>query len=530
MRAALCAVLLFTLAACSPATSAPAQTLRRIVYGLTLPPSGFDPHVNASSELTIPLRQVYDTLLYRDPTTREFVAGLATAWQVSDDGLTYTFTLRQGVTFHDGTPFNAQAVGVNLDRITNPDLGSQKAIFMLGSYTGYEIVDDYTIRVRLAEPYAPLLDSFSQVYLGIASPIELAQYSADRYQFHQVGTGPFTFVDYLPNDHLTIRRNPNYTWGPTFYQPPPQNALEEIEFRFFEDAASRLPALENGSAQIMGELPPIDARAVAASTDVRVQPVTIPGQPLQFLLNTGRFPTNDVRVRQALLFAANREAIIDTVYQRFSPVAWSPLSSVTQFYERALNGAYGYDPARASTLLADAGLQDTDNNGTLDFGGTDVEVVVITPTWNFIPQVAQLLQESWQTIGIRARLVQVPSRPSLLEQVEGGEYNFVAWFDAGVDPAYLSRYFITGGANNWTGYGDSSLDTLLNDAGRAIDTGARQSLYSQAQTRVMEQALILPIREQVNLNGAVAAIEGLTYDAYGWAPLLPNVAYNPATE
>ena len=114
---------------------------------MTLQPSTFDPQIGASSELGIPLRSVYDTLVYRDPQSLEFVPGLATSWTISPDGLIYTFALRQGVNFHDGTPFNAQAVAANLDRITNPMTASQKALFLLGPYTGYEIVDDYTIRL-----------------------------------------------------------------------------------------------------------------------------------------------------------------------------------------------------------------------------------------------------------------------------------------------------------------------------------------------------------------------------------------------
>jgi len=142
----------------------------RIVYGLTLAPTGIDPHVNASSELGIPLTSVYDTLVYRDPETGDFVPGLAERWEISGDGLVYTFHLRQGVTFHDGTSFGADVVRFNLERITSPDVASQKARFMLGPYERTEVTDEYTVRVHLSEPFAPLLDAFSQVYLGMASP------------------------------------------------------------------------------------------------------------------------------------------------------------------------------------------------------------------------------------------------------------------------------------------------------------------------------------------------------------------------
>jgi peptide/nickel transport system substrate-binding protein len=204
-------------AACGPANQTPAR--HSITYGLTLSPSGFDPHINQSAEIGIVLRQVYDTLVYRDPTTNEIVPGLATGWSVSDDSLTYTFTLRSDVSFHDGTPFNAQAVAANLDRIASPNTRSQKALFLLGPYAGYEVVDEYTIRIRLTEPYSPLLDSLAQFYLGIASPTALAEHSLSRYQFHQVGTGPFAFIEYIPEDRIVLRRNPAYAWGPAFYTP-----------------------------------------------------------------------------------------------------------------------------------------------------------------------------------------------------------------------------------------------------------------------------------------------------------------------
>ncbi len=181
----------------------------RIVYGLTLAPSGIDPHVNASSELGIPLTSVYDTLVYQNPETGEFVPGLAKKWDISRDGLVYTFSLRKGVTFHDGSAFDAEAVRFNLERVASPDLASQKARFMLGPYERVEVVNQRTVRIILSEPFAPLLAALSQVYLGMASPAAVEKWG-DEYQLHQVGTGPFIFTEYAPGDHLLLKRNPDY--------------------------------------------------------------------------------------------------------------------------------------------------------------------------------------------------------------------------------------------------------------------------------------------------------------------------------
>jgi peptide/nickel transport system substrate-binding protein len=266
----------------SPAAEVPALEGGTLIYGLTLTPSGIDPHVHASSELGIPLTSVYDTLVWQD-LGGEFVPGLAKSWEVSDDGLTYTFHLRDDVVFHDGTPFNAQAVKFNFDRIADPATKSQKAVFMLGPYESTEIVDDYTVKVHFKEPYAPFLDSASQVYLGMASPTAVEKWGAD-YQLHQVGTGPFIMKAYIPKDHLTLVCNPDYNWAPSIFNHQGPAYLEEIEFRFFVEPATRALALEGGEADVMGEIPPHDAERLADNPAFTLLPVAIPGQSRQFFL------------------------------------------------------------------------------------------------------------------------------------------------------------------------------------------------------------------------------------------------------
>lgn len=511
--------------ACLPQSDGGESPARHpIVYGLTIEPSGFDPHIHQSATMGIVLRQVYDTLVYRDAATGDFTAGLATSWSVSPDGLTYTFTLRQGVTFHDGTPFNAQAVGANLDRITGGTITSQRALASLGPYVGYDVVDAYTLRVRLSAPYAPLLDSFAQVYLSIASPTALAAYSPERYQYHQVGTGPFTFVDYVPGSHITVRRNPDYAWGPAFYSALADNSVDEITFRFFSDPPTRVAALESGEADIIGELLPVDARALTANSQVRLIPISIPGQPIQFLFNTRKYPTDNPIVRQALIFGTNRNAIVDTVYQGFSAAAWGPLSSNTLFFSRELLGAYAQDTGQAQSLLTSVGLADSDGNGYLDApGGGDLEIIIVVWGFNFAPEIAQLIQDQWRSIGVRVVLDAMPGFTALRERVQRGDYHLVSYYSAGYDAWLLNQTFMSGSAMNWTGYADAQLDALLTQAAQQIDPAARAAPYAQAQRLVMEQALILPISDFVVLNGSRASINGLQFDPYGWYPLLSNV-------
>ncbi|MBN2470738.1 MAG: hypothetical protein JXN59_08450, partial [Anaerolineae bacterium] len=392
----------------APASDLPDPT---IVYGLSLMPSGFDPHLNASAELGIPLRSVYDTLVYRDPDSGEFVPGLAESWEVSEDGLAYTFTLRSDVIFHDGTPLNAEAVGINLDRITNPENGSQKARFMLGAFTGYDLLDPYTIRLNFSEPYAPLLDSLSQVFLGIASPARLAAYDTATYQFHQAGTGPFRMVEYVPGDRLVLTRNEDYAWGPAFYTLA-ENPVMTIIFRFFEDPPTRALALESGEAHIIGEIQPIDAQLLEGNPELQLHPVTIPGQPLQFLMNTQRFPTDSRAIRQALIFGTNRSTITDTVFQRYFPAAFGPIAAATDFFYQQVTSAYLYDITQAQDLLNAAGFTEIGEDGirfvptssgggisgtgtpvtpgtpaqSVALSGVPLRLAMVVPPWNLTPQ------------------------------------------------------------------------------------------------------------------------------------------------
>jgi len=492
----------------------------RVVYGLTLSPSGIDPHVNASSELGIPLASVYDTLIYRDPATGDFVPGLAERWEVSDDGLVYTFYLRQDVTFHDDTPFDAEAARFNLERITSPDLASQKARFMLGPYERAEAADNYTLRIHLSEPFAPLLNALSQVYLGIASPTAVEKWG-DEYQLHQVGSGPFEFAEYVPGDHLLLRRNPDYDWGPSVYQNEMARA-SEIEFRFFTDPATRSPALETGEADVMGEIPPQDAARLEESSDFRIEAVPIPGASLMFFMNTTRPPLDDARVRQALLYGTDRQAIISAVFRDTSPVAYGPLAAATLGYDPAVQDYYPYDPARAAALLDEAGWSDSDGDGALDQNGEPLTLDLYLMGWGNMPEVGQLLAAQWAELGIEVN-ARVASYPEALEAAGAGQHHLIPFNLSGSDPDILRKFFHSQANFNWAKVNDADLDSWLETAARSSDQSERAALYSQVQLQVMDQALVIPVRDYVNLNGVSNHVQGLRYDAQGWFPWLIDV-------
>lgn len=495
----------------------------RLIYGLTLIPSGIDPHIDASSELGIPLTSVYDTLVYQD-LDGNLVPGLAERWEVSPDGLTYTFYLRRDVVFHDGTPFDAQAVKFNLDRISSPETLSRKAADMLGPYDHTEVVDEYTARVHFREPYAPFLDSASQVYLGMASPAAVEQWG-DEYQLHQVGTGPFIFQEYVPSDHLTLARNPDYAWAPEFYDHDGPAYLDEIEFRFFTDPAVRALALESGEAHVMGELPPQDALRLEGNDEFQLYLVPVPGQPLELFINVAKAPTDDLAVRQALLYATDRQAIVDTIFLGYSPVAHGPLTASTMGYEPDVEEIYTYDPAQAAALLDKAGWVDSDGDGQRDKDGQNLVLETYVMTWGYLPEVGQILQAQWEQVGVGVD-IQVLAFPAAIEAGAEGLHNLMPMTFSSSDPSILNSTYLSGNADggfNWSKVRDPELDRLLLEATREMDVQRRAEIYGQIQMMIMNQALVLPIRDYVNINAAVSSVQGLQYDRRGWFPWLHGV-------
>ncbi len=511
----LAVALSITIASC---TSQPTDRLR-LIYGLTLSPSGIDPHINASAELGIPLRSVYDTLVFLDPQTGEFVPGLAESWTISPDGTRYTFKLRSDVHFHDGTMFNADAVRANFDYVLNPDHHSQKAASLLGPVAKVEVIDDYTVVIILREPFAPLLDALSQVYLGMASPSALAQWGASEYQFHQVGTGPYRFIKYVPDDHILLERNDEYAWAPEIYQDE-KATYQQIEFRFFEDIATRSIALESGSVEILGEIPPLDAGRLADQDEFTLYPIAVPGQPLQYLFNTLAEPTDDITVRTALIHAVDRQRIVDTLFASTSPVSRGPLSQV-QFGHLLTSELPEHDLPEATRLLHDSGWIRAEDGILRNENGDPFELHIVAPIWGSNPDVAQLLKVAWENLGAVVTLEIAPGFGPLREAQSSGNYNAIGINFFGTDPDLLRPMFTSSGLYNWSGYANSDLDRMLQEAAQAsLDPEFRSSLYRQAITHINSQALVLPVRDYVNLVIAESGINGLSYTAAGWFPIL----------
>jgi len=253
----------------------------------------------------------------------------------------------------------------------------------------------------------------------------------------------------------------------------------------------------------------------------------VPGMPLQFFFNTKQAPTDQLGIRQALIQATNRVAIVDAVFQQFSPVAYGPLNAVTPYYDKVVQSAYPFDAANALKLLQATGYGLTTGANILTNNGHPLHLVMILPPWDFHPEVAQQIQSQWREIGIDLELRQVPNYAGLLTAQKSGDYNLLAVNDFGVDASILDRFYNSAALPSWSQYTNSDLDTWLSQADATLDSSGRTALYSKVEVLIMQQALILPIEDYVTLNGASSRIGDLSFDAYGWFPLLANLSYDP---
>src|SRR5215471_8782451 len=215
-----------------------------------------DPQVtNFDSVIRITLN-VCEPLVW-EPTPGRFVPGLADSWSISPDAKAYTFKLRRGVKFHDGTPLNAEAVKFTMDRVVAPETKAGQSHDQLGPYDHTDVVDDLTARIVMKEGYAPLLTNLNG-YLGIVSPTAVKKMGLAEFARHPVGTGPFMFKEWVNKDHVTLVKNPDYNWGSSYFKHTGPAYLDEVVYKIIPEPSVRTGTLKTGETHIIDEVDPLE--------------------------------------------------------------------------------------------------------------------------------------------------------------------------------------------------------------------------------------------------------------------------------
>ncbi len=442
-----CALSLPPAAVAAGATEADAPSVLRVAVPTF--PNSLDASIAAERNAQNVAWQMFDSLVWANDDL-EIEPALATEWEISDDGTAYTFYLRRGVEFHNGEPFNAEAVVYSWERGIDPVIEWSDR---WGRASSVEALDDYTVLIRTDDPDPLLLGVMAQ-HWNIVPPRYTAEVGNDEFSRAPVGTGPFVFVEWDRENRIVLDRNDSY-WREGLPK------VDRVVYRPIPESATRTAAIRTGEIDIVNRLTFEQAESLRGTTGVEV--IAYPIDRVFYIafnnLTTGvGQPTEDARVRRAMNYAVDRQAIIDTFFGGAGELATGLITTANLGYDHDL-APYPYDPDRALELLAEAGYPD----------GFEIGFAGPTGAYTNFEEVLEAVQGYLSDVGIRTQLELMESGrywdleaekalpplfgdswsersgealPRLLGALGGWDASFSAWSDPKIDD-YLDRISVT---------------------------------------------------------------------------------------
>jgi ABC-type transport system substrate-binding protein len=484
------------------ATTAQASDTLTYVQGTDI--DTLDPAVTRSTTSEIVIAHLFNRLVAWDgPELKKIVPDLAQSWSTSADGKTWTFNLRKNVTFQDGTPFNAGTVKFNLDRIRDSKLGSPNRSY----YSDIESVtvpSQLVLQITTNHPSPTLLEMLAEPWSAISSPTAIQKFGR-AYGHHPVGTGPYEFDSWEPNDRAVIKRNPTYFGTPS--------KAANLDFRPVPEDWARVIEVKTGNADVAGDLSPESASQLKGNDKVLLLQVPSSYQVF-FELNVTKPPFDDVRIRRAVNLAIDRQAIVNKLLMGYGKVPISPFAAGTQ--GRRTFQPMAFDPDAARKLI-----RAVYPNG---YPGT---VVIWTTSGRYTKdrEVAEVVQGYLNAVGLKtefkvwewASYQKTLYRPEPGKGTGKGSNEANMWLlGTGITNAdiRLRRKLATGDPSNLTGYSNPKVDHLLALAATEMNYDKRMGYYGGIQRIVWEDAPnTIPLFDQVQLFGTRKNLHGLVvYD------------------
>ncbi|MDT3683036.1 MAG: ABC transporter substrate-binding protein [Truepera sp.] len=502
---ALLAALLLTLGMVS------AQTL---IYGASGYPSSLDGVDTTDGNSLVVSSQISERLIDFAPGSTDLVPALALSWGSNADATVWEFVLRQGVKFHDGTPFNAEAVKFNIDRLNDADspYGNRaegKTYVMWDDTFGgtvqsgdnlvasVEAVDEYTVRMTLTKP-APFLPAlWAAVYFQFGSPdaIKAAGVNYGGPQAGTVGTGPFKFVEWIEGERVVLERNDDYWGGPA--------GVQGVVFRGIQEPTARLAELQAGTIDVAVLLTSDDYAVVKNDPNLVVQ---VPESELNIgyvAIHLGHPPLDNVLVRRAIMYAVDRDAIVEAFYEGLGVTANDLLPPT--LFGHGEPWPYEYNPERAKELLAEAGFPN----------GFDTEFWYMPVSRPYFPApqpIAEAIASYLADVGINAVLKTEDWA------IYGGDYRagkfamyMIGWNADYADPDNFLLTFFGPAAVGRSGWDNAEVHDMLLEARQIADPAERAALYAKVNDMIADQAVAMPVAHNRSLNATRANI-------HGWVP------------
>jgi peptide/nickel transport system substrate-binding protein len=493
----------------SDSGSGPAQSGGTLTFAVGSDAGCVDPQQVASNDTIYSVRQIVDSLTDQDPDTGKIVPWLAKSWDISPDATTFTFHLRSGVTFSDGSKLTAQVVKDNFDAV--PKLGALGALAegYLSGVKSTTVVDPLTVKVTFQQPNAQFLQATSTHSLGIESSASVKRSPQQRCSQGAVGSGPFVLKSYVQNQSITLAKRTGYAWGSSLWHKSGEAYLDKVVFKVVPEAGVRAGSLQSGQVDAISSVGKANEAALK-SGQVALQRRANPGVVFGLAFNNSRPALKDARVRQAIGFAIDRKQIADTVFPTGTQPATSILAHTTPDYAN-LSSDLTTDAAKATSLLDAAGWT-TGSDGIRTKDGKKLSLTV-----DWIPNSAtnqpalELIQQQLKAVGVGLTLKQLQVT-QLAPTLQSGDYD-AAWSNVTrADPDILRNSFSTKLANFYR-IPVGPLDTPLTQQAATTDTTKRGQLVKQAQQLIVQNAYYAPVVELQTQIGVATKVHGLNFDA-----------------
>ena len=449
-------------------------------------------------------RQFADSLVSQVDDGK-IVPWLATSWSVSADQLTWTFKLKPGVKFTDGTPLDAAAVSTNFTYWLAEKGGNSTVQSYIGEYyDSSRAVDATTLELKLKKPYSPLLSALSQAYFGILSPKGLERGPEANCE-SPIGSGPFKIEKWNRGQNITFVKNPDYNSAPANAKHQGPAYLDKIVWKFLKEPTVRYGSLTTGQADVIYDVPTVSWQDAKAR--FTVQQYITPGRPVTLSLNTTKFPTDDVSVRQALAWAMDRKAAVKSAFNEAIPFNGNPaLSQSTPDYDASLADAYTHDPAKANALLDQAGWTQRNAEGIRTKNGKPLDIKLVYPAGPVFTQegatLLQNLQQQVKEVGINIVLTPANETETFSGKYSGPDaYNGITWY--WTSPTAGVLYIVwrqnlpdRPNGNNSSFYNNPELEATIAQANSTLDEAEQKTLYSKAQKIVSDNAAAIGLYTQ----------------------------------
>jgi peptide/nickel transport system substrate-binding protein len=402
---------------------------------------------------------------------------LAESWDISDDGLVYTFHLHDGVTFHDGTTFNAEDVKFSLDRARAEDsTNAQKGLFE--AIESVEVVDPTTIKVTLSHPEGNFLFN-----MGWGDAVIVAPESAADNATNPIGTGPFTFADWVKGDHVELMKNPDY-WG----EPV---KLEKATFKFISDPTAAFAAMMAGDIDAFPVFPAAEnLPQFEADPRFVVSVGSTEGETI-LAMNNGKAPLDDLKVRQAISHAIDRQAIIDGAMFGYGTPIGTHFAPHNPAYVD-LTDMYPYDPEKAKALLAEAGYPD----------GFDVTLKLPPPS--YARRGGEIIAEQLKAVGITAEIINLEWAQWLAEPFKAKDYDLT--IVSHTEPMDIGIYARD---DYYFDYHSDAFKAIMEELNQTTDPEKRKELLGEAQRKIAEDAVNVYLFELAKTGVWDAKLKGL---------------------